>query len=622
MFEENDPDAEVPPGDPSLAPVLPPSEPTPPPALPVTPVDPLDEGTGPESAPSLPAAPMGPPSLPTAPPAPSIPSAQVATPPAPSPAATGMPPAEVSPDDGDLPVADRLATRNVPTAPPRKPDYGLPTKPVEPSPEAAWVRPDLESMGPPTTALLVGRGLLVVSALLVGAAAQRASGGGRSDVFWPVVVSAGVFALVGVAGLAYWSAALAGNARRLRARCASAKGMAWSWAFPVGWVVISSATYLQFEVDGELDPLPGVAAAGWVIASAIAFGRLQGVFNGLSRTPAKVWFTVFPLDAIAFGLLWWRLTGWPSPVTSDLDEARLTANVSYGAAAILFVSGLGYVWLANKGSHGIFERLGRLEAQHRPPERRPDWFRAGLVARPAEAPAGPVRPLIGTGPLAKIVAALHVLWGVMTVLLAAVVVKLTFDYSDVPIFLADELLIDDDDVRLLVIVGGLLGLTYVAAVVCHGVWAIVTALNARRVTVHAPNPGTFALVFAPMPLLVVAGIVIGGTVGYWLVIGGLVLAFLGLVLANQMLMALSARLGGALTGFSRWSLALFLVHLAGAAQNLLFFQSVAQLGFYATLMLVQGVIIAGGGVVGLRAMRDLEATVTTHKQVARVPDSG
>lgn len=611
--DEHDPDAEVPLGDPTLAPVLPPSEPTPPPALPVTPVEPLDQGDRPAEPAPGPA-----PSLPTvhvptmaSPTAPAIPPAAPVVPPAGGPAID-------APAPGEPLIADRIATRNVPAATARKPNYEMPPAAAEPSTQPKWVRPDLESMGPPTTALLVGRALFIVAALLVGFAAQRATGGGRSDVFWPVVVSAGVFVAAGLVGLVFWSAALAGNAKRLRARCATAKGMALVWALPVAWAVLSSATYLRVQVDDDLDPLPAVAALGWVIACAIAFGRLQGVFSGLSRTPAKIWFTVFPLDTIAFGLLWWRLTGWPSPVGSDLDAARQTANVAYAAAAVLFVSGLASVWIANKGSQGIFERLGRLEAQNRPAESRPDWFRAGLVARPAESASAPVRPLIGTGPLARIVGGLHVAWGVMTVLLAAVVVKLTFDYADVPVFLADELVLDDGDLRLVVIVGGLLGLTYVAAVVCHGVWAIIAAINARRVTVHAPNPGTFAIVYTPMPLLVVAGLVIGGRLGYWLVVAGLVLAFIALVLANQMLMALSARLGGALSGFSRWTLCFALVNLAGAAQNVLFVQAVAQLGFYAALLFVQGVIIGVGGIVGYRAMRDLEHTLATSKQVARV----
>lgn len=604
-FEQNDPDAEVPPGDPSLTPVLPPSEPTPPPALPVTPVEPLGDDidvAAPASEPSPP---------------PLLPAAQLmATPPPPV-----SPVLPLAVTTSGPSTADRMATRNVPTASGRRPDYGLPAAPDEPSTQPKWVRPELESMGPPTTALLVGRALFVVAALLVGVAAQRSTGGGRAEVFWPVVASAGVFAAVGLAGLAYWAAVLAGNARRLRARCASARGMAWAWAIPVGWVALSSATYLQVTVDDDLDPLPGVAAAGWVIACAVAFGRLQGVFTGLSRTPAKVWFTVFPLDALAFGVLWWRLTGWPSPVTSDLDEARLTADLAYGSAALLFLSGLAYVWLAHKGSQGTFERLGRLEAQHRPSDEQPDWFRAGLVTTPPQASPAAMRPLIVTGPLARVVAGLHVLWGVMTVLLAAVVVKLAFEYADVPVFLADELILDDDDSRLVVIVGGLLGLAYVAAVVCHGVWAVIAAINARRVTVHAPNPGTFVLVFTPMPLLLVAGLVISGTLGYWLVVGGLVVAFVALVLANQMLMALSARLGGALSGFSKWTLCFALVHLAGLAQNVLFSQAAAQLGFYAALLLIQGVVLGAGGVIGFRAMRDLERTLATHKQVARATAS-
>jgi hypothetical protein len=139
--------------------------------------------------------------------------------------------------------------------------------------------------------------------------------------------------------------------------------------------------------------------------------------------------------------------------------------------------------------------------------------------------------------------------------------------------------------------------------------------------VHSPNPGTFAIAFAPTPLLLGTGLVIGGRLGYWLVIAGLTVAFFALILVNQMLMALSARLGGDLSGFSRWTLCLMLTYFAGLALNLLFVRAAAQLGLYATLSFLQGVLIVAGGVIGFRAMRALEQTLSDHRQAPRTASS-
>lgn len=523
------------------------------------------------------------------------------------------------PSDGDpwgdvrLP-GEQLATRNVP--PPPVPVAGMPTA----EPEQEFVLPVLEPMGHATTTLLVGRALFAVAALLVGLAARRSTGVGgeeRATAFWPVVISAGVFTLVGLGAMVFWTTMLAGNARRLRARTTSATAMGWSWLLPVAWVAISCLTYLRFQVDADFDPLPGVAAIGWAITLTVAYGRLQGVFRGLSRTPPILWYTAFPIDLLAFGLVWWRLTGWPSPVGPDRDTVDLTANIAFGAAAALTVSVLVFAWLAQRASNGVYERLGRLEALHRPDAAEPEWFRAGLAARQVAAPPIAARPLISTKRLSSVVAGLHVAWGVALMGFGVVVGLLAFEYSDSSVFLGDELVIDDGDTDRIVIAGTIVGLIYVAAIVGHGIWAVLSAINARRVTVHSPNPGTFAIAFAPTPLLLVGGLVIGERLGYWMVIAGLTVAFMALILVNQMLMALSGRIGGQLMGFSRWTLCLTLTYLVGVVLNVLFSQSTSQLGFYATLSLAQGALIAFGGVIGLSAMRALEATIQNHRRVRR-----
>lgn len=574
----------------------------------------MDEPDDP-MVPRLPPPPSLPPSLPATPSAPAAPSAS-----------------EEESDVGSaLLPADRLATRHVPTTRATHLELGLPTTPVAPAaptePDATsgattgFVRPDLVPMGDATAAVLVGRVLFAVAALLIGIAARRSAGTG-GGAFWPVVWSTAVFTAVGGAGLIFWSAQLADNARRLRCRSATPRTISASWLAVVVWVALSCLTYLRIEVDGDLDPLPGVAAVGWAIVVAIAYGQLQGVFRGLSRTPPVVWIAAFPIDVVAFGLVWWRLTSWPSPIGGDADEVRMTSNVAFGAAAALTVNVFVFARLAQRGSDSVYERLGRLEARRRGDDGpTPEWFHAGLAAGPPNAASNSSqvmrRPLIRTRAFTAVVAALHVVWGVGLVVFGVLLAKLAFDYADLPVFFGDDLALADADADRVVLVGTIVGVAYVAAIVAHGVWAVLTAINARRITVHSPNPGTFAIAFTATPLLLGAGLVIGGRLGYWLVVAGLTVAFFALVLVNQMLMTLAARLGGDLSGFSRWTLCLVLAYLAGVALNLLFARSTAQLGFYATLSFLQGVLIVVGGVIGFRAMRVLEQTLSDHRQAPR-----
>ncbi len=514
------------------------------------------------------------------------------------------------------PTGIEAATRNVQVTRP-KVDYGIPTAPADRE-RPEFVRPELLDLRQPMVVMLVGRVLMIVAALLIGAVARRATGGPeRAEAFWPVVFSAAVFVVVGVGALVYWTVALAENAQRLKSRATSPRSVGWSWAIPIGWAAASAVTYLQIDVDGDLDPLPGVAGVGLLIALAIPYARLQGVFRGLLRKPPLLWVTAYPLDLLAFGLLWWRLTSWPDPLTrGDWDHTELTSNIAFGAMGILIVNGLVFAWLGERGTHGVFERLGRLEARSRgTDDLRPEWFASGLQRSPAAAPAD-LRPLRNTRPLTGVVSLFHVLWGVSLVALGIALVRLAFDYTDVwtgeNVFLEDE-----EDVGRVAIAGGAVAVTYVLTIIVHAVWAVLIALNARRVTVHAPNPASFGIIFVPMPVLVLVGLVLGGDVGYVLVLLGFALAFLALLYSNRMLMTLSSRLGGALTGFSRWTLVITAAYMVGLVENFLFRRAVARLGFFATATLVEGVLIVIGGVVGFKAMTALEETLHRHRQTRR-----
>ena len=267
-----------------------------------------------------------------------------------------------------------MATRNVPTSHAIV-DYGLPISATEPVGEPdAFTPPQLVSMGPPNLAVVVGRWLMVIAMLFVGLAAWRGSsrsGSGNGDAFWPVAGAAGVFVTVGFAGLVFWSVSLATNARRLTARAASPRGIGVAWLLVVAWVVISALTYLRFEVDAEFDPLPGLAGFGFAVCLALPYARLHSVFKGMTRQPPKLALHAYPLDLAAFGLVWWRMTSWPDPVTrSDVDHVRLTAYIAFGAAVALAVNALVFMRLVGDGRDAIRRRLARLRRGGRRTSRR------------------------------------------------------------------------------------------------------------------------------------------------------------------------------------------------------------------------------------------------------------
>jgi hypothetical protein len=85
-----------------------------------------------------------------------------------------------------------------------------------------------------------------------------------------------------------------------------------------------------------------------------------------------------------------------------------------------------------------------------------------------------------------------------------------------------------------------------------------------------------------------------------------------------MLMGLSGRLGGTVSGFARWTLLISLVYVVGVVENFLFSRTVSRLGFFATATFMQGVLMIIGGVVGFRAMQALEETLRDHRQTRRI----
>ncbi|MEO6652663.1 MAG: hypothetical protein ABIP17_08405 [Ilumatobacteraceae bacterium] len=303
-----------------------------------------------------------------------------------TPARSAGPPPPVPPIDPVEPPGPvrSTATRNVPKASATT-NYGLPTKTdAEPTP---FERPELPPTGPSVVALVVGRTLIIAAVLLVGVAAAKVGDGSlRRDAFWSVVAAAGVFVAVAVAGQVFWAATLADGARRLKVRGMSVRGQVIVWAIVAGWVVVACVGYLRIEVDGDLDPLPVVAIGGVIVAMAVAYQRLRAVFAGLSRTPPKIMLTVFPLDALVFGVGWWRL----SDLSAERSEMQTTATMAYVGGLIAAVNALLFVWLSRRGEQALAERVRRLEMQHRQTVEGtapgPDWLQRRHLPEAAVTP--------------------------------------------------------------------------------------------------------------------------------------------------------------------------------------------------------------------------------------------
>ncbi len=256
-------------------------------------------------------------------------------------------------------VAPGSVIGNVPTATSTT-NFGLPTK--QQATSTPFVRPRLEPIGPVSTAMVVGRCLMVVGAVLVALAARRtADRAGSSDEFWAVTAAAGVFVVVGLMAQVVWIAALADSAHRLRVRGVSARGQVIVWSLVVIWIAIACLTYLRVEVDDDLNPLPALAIAGGALTLVVAYARMRTVFGGLSRTPPPVVLTVFPLDLAVLVVMWWRLID----LSTARDDLRSTATLAFAAAGVLVVNAVVFAWLAKRGAGAIDERLRRLESQHR-----------------------------------------------------------------------------------------------------------------------------------------------------------------------------------------------------------------------------------------------------------------
>lgn len=154
------------------------------------------------------------------------------------------------------------------------------------------------------------------------------------------VVLVGVLLLAALfAASVWWSRTVAENTRRLRGRWPSLNRATRVWFYPTVWVALAALTFLRINVTGEFDPLPAIAAMVFALTLYSPYSMLHRIFKTLTRVrPDGAIRAAYLLDLAGFGIIWWRLTDWPEPMTADnagtVDAMAWAAIASSGLLLI------------------------------------------------------------------------------------------------------------------------------------------------------------------------------------------------------------------------------------------------------------------------------------------------
>jgi hypothetical protein len=156
-----------------------------------------------------------------------------------------------------------------------------------------------------------------------------------------------IVVLVGVVLLAalfvasvMWSRTIAENTRRLRGRWPSLNRATRVWFYPTVWVALAALTFLRIKDTGEFNPLPAIAAIVFAICLYCPYSMLHRVFKTLTRVrPDGAIRAAYILDLAGFGILWWRLTDWPDPITAaDSGIVDAMAWAAIASSGLLLIS--------------------------------------------------------------------------------------------------------------------------------------------------------------------------------------------------------------------------------------------------------------------------------------------
>ena len=172
-----------------------------------------------------------------------------------------------------------------------------------------------------------------------GAASGRSIASAGDDM--TIVVLVGVVLLAAAfAASVMWSRTVAENTRRLRGRWPSLNRATRVWFYPTVWVALAALTFLRVEVTGEFNPLPAIAAIVFALTLYSPFSMLHRIFKTLTRVrPDGAIRAAYLLDLAGFGIIWWRLTDWPDPITpTDSGTVDAMAWAAIASSGLLLIS--------------------------------------------------------------------------------------------------------------------------------------------------------------------------------------------------------------------------------------------------------------------------------------------
>jgi hypothetical protein len=156
-----------------------------------------------------------------------------------------------------------------------------------------------------------------------------------------IVVLVGLLLLAALfAASLLWSRVVAENTRRLRGRWPSLNRATRVWFYPTVWVALAALTFLRIDVTAEFDPLPAIAAIVFALTLLRPYAMIQRIFKTLTRVrPEGEIRALYLLDLAGFGIIWWRLTDWPDPITAaDAGTVDAMAWASIASSGLLLIS--------------------------------------------------------------------------------------------------------------------------------------------------------------------------------------------------------------------------------------------------------------------------------------------
>ncbi len=228
--------------------------------------------------------------------------------------------------------------------------------------------PELLALRRPDRLVVASRVLLAawsVAVTIATTVAHRASRPFDGDeVTW--VGRAGVPVVV-VAALAgwWWSDRRTRNIKRLDGRLPSRLRCATAWMSPLVWSGLLALLLVRADPTEPFDIRPSIIVVVFVASLARPYLLVRRIFTSLTRINSDALIaTAAVIDLTSIGLLWWRLTDWPSVITDGTSSnAQVLQGLAFATSIALIVNV--FVWSAILRAARVAEdhRLGALQTR-------------------------------------------------------------------------------------------------------------------------------------------------------------------------------------------------------------------------------------------------------------------